>query len=104
MNVDLGGFGIYAAILAMTAATYSTRIIGFWLMGHVPLTPRIRKMLETLPGSVVTATVLPIVAKNGAPAMLAVAVAMVVMIARRNEFLAVAVGLAIAALARAGGL
>lgn len=95
---------VFAAILAMAAATYFTRTSGFWLMGHVPLTPRIRKMLEALPGSVVAATVLPIVAKSGAPAMLAVIAAAVVMIARRNEFLAVAAGLLVAALVRAGGM
>ena len=33
------------AILAMAAATYLMRVGGFWLMGHVPLTARMRRML-----------------------------------------------------------
>ena len=33
----------------MAAATYLMRVGGFWLMGHVPLTARMRKMLEALP-------------------------------------------------------
>ena len=54
-------WGVLAAILAMALATYAMRAGGFWLMGHVPPSPRLRRMLEALPGSVVAATVLPIV-------------------------------------------
>jgi len=73
-------------------------------MGHVPLTVRLRRMLEALPGAVVAATVLPIVMKTGVPGAIAVAAAAGAMVARRNEFLAVAVGLGAAAAARAAGL
>ena len=34
--------GVTAAILAMAVATYLTRTSGFWLMGHIPLTARVR--------------------------------------------------------------
>ena len=61
-------YGPPAGILAMAVATYLTRVSGFWLMGHVPLTARLRRMLEALPGAVVAATVLPIVMKTGMPA------------------------------------
>lgn len=98
------GLGNIAAIVAMAGATYLTRISGFWLMAHVPLTARLRRMLEALPGAVVAATVLPIVMKTGMPAALAVAAALAAMIMRRNEFLAIAVGIATAAAARAAGL
>ena len=93
-----------AAILAMAAATYLMRVSGFWLMGHVPLTARIRKMLEALPGAVVAAIVLPIMVKTGAPAFLAIGATVALMVIRRNEFLALAAGIAVAAMARAGGL
>ena len=92
------------AILVMAAITYLMRIAGFWLMGHVPLTPRIRRMLEALPGAVIAATVLPIVAKLGLPAALAIAVVLIMMVRFRNEFLAIATGIGVAALVRAGGL
>ena len=55
----------FIAILAMALATYLTRVAGFWLMGHVPMTPRVRRMLETLPGAIVVATVVPLVVKGG---------------------------------------
>ena len=55
-GIDLEGPGTIAAILAMGAVTYSIRAGGFWLMGHVPLTARVRRMLEALPGTVVVAT------------------------------------------------
>jgi uncharacterized membrane protein len=97
-------YGPLIAIAAMAAATYLMRAGGFWLMTHVPLTPRVRRMLAALPGSVIAATVFPIVAIGGPVAMLAVGTAGVVMLATRNDFLAVIAGMGIAALLRAGGL
>ncbi len=97
---DLGRFGTLAAILAMGLATYAMRAGGFWLMSRVPLTARLRRMLEAMPGTVVVATVLPIVARDGVPAMLAIAAACGAMMVRRNDFLAVLAGMAAAALAR----
>jgi uncharacterized membrane protein len=104
MNAADVEVGTVAAIFAMAGATYLTRISGFWLMAHVPLTARLRRMLEALPGAVIASAVLPIVAKSGAPAALAVAAAVAVMMLRRNEFLAMAAGLAVAAAVRAMGL
>ena len=98
---DFGRLGTLAAILAMGLATYAMRAGGFWLMAQVPLTARVRRMLEALPGTVVVATVVPIVARDGVPAMLAIAAACGAMLVRRNDFLAVLAGMAAAALARA---
>ena len=98
---ELGGYGTLVAILAMGLVTYAMRAGGFWLMAHVPLTARVRRILEALPGAVVVATVLPIVVRDGIPAMLAVAAAGVAMTIRRNDFLAVLVGMAVAIAARA---
>jgi uncharacterized membrane protein len=92
------------AILVMAAANYLMRAAGFWVMAHVPLTARVRRMLEALPGSIVAATVLPIVAKSGPAAILAVAAAAAVMIVLRHEFLAVAAGVLAAALLRSSGI
>jgi uncharacterized membrane protein len=80
------------------------RATGFWVMAHVPLTRRTQRMLEALPGSIVAATVLPIVARSGLAAAIAVAAAAGVMMLRGNGFLAVAVGVATAALLRAAGV
>jgi uncharacterized membrane protein len=95
--------GPFVAVLAMAAATYAMRAGGFWLMSHVTLTARLRRMLETLPGSVVVATILPIAVREGPAAMLAVAAAGLVMLVRRSDLMAVVTGMAVAAAARAAG-
>jgi branched chain amino acid efflux pump len=87
----------------MAAAAHLLRVGGFWLMGRVPLTPRVRRMLDALPGSVVAATVVPIVAKAGLPAALAIVV-VAIMAVQRNEFLAVSGGVAVVMLVGAAGL
>jgi uncharacterized membrane protein len=92
------------AILVMAAATYLMRAGGFWLMAHVPLTARVRRMLAALPGSIIVAIVLPLIAKSGAMAAVAIAAAAAVMIVRRNEMLAIAVAVGLAALGRSAGL
>ena len=98
---EAGHVGTLTAILAMAAATYAMRAGGFWLMGYVPLTARVRRVLEALPGTVVVATVLPIVVREGVPAALAIAAAGAAMLIRRNDLLAVLAGMAAAAAARA---
>src|SRR5256714_15592076 len=103
MNEPLA-HGPLIAVLAMAAATLMTRVSGFWLMGHIPPTRRVRRSLEVLPGAIMAATIVPIVAKVGVVALLAVIVAAGSMMVRRNEFIAVGFALAAASLARAFGL
>ena len=88
----------------MAVATYAMRAGGFWMMRHVPPSGRLRKMLEALPGSVIVATVLPIVVRDGITAMLAIGVAIAVMLLVRRDILAVMAGMAVAASARGLGL
>ena len=92
-----------AALGAMAAATYLMRAGGFWLMGRVQIGPRVKRMLQALPGSVVAATVLPIVVKSGPSALGAVLAALAAMLITRNDFVAVVAGIGAAALIRAGG-
>ena len=92
------------AILVMAAMNYLMRAAGFWVMAHVPMNRRTRGMLEALPGSIVAATVLPIVARSGPATAAAVVAAAVMMIWRGSSFLAVAVGVAVAALLRFVGM
>lgn len=99
---ELSGIA-FAAMLAMGAAAFAMRAVGFWLMGRVALTPRMHRMLEALPGSIVIATVLPIMAQIGPIAVLAIGVALVLMIVLRSELLAVTAGVIAAALARGLG-
>ena len=92
---------VLLAIFAMTGATYLTRAGGYWLMGYVNLTPRVRRMLEASPGAVIVATVLPLVVRDGLPAGAAVVTGGVVMYLLRRDYLAVFAGMVIAAAARA---
>ena len=101
--IEGADWGVGAAILAMALATYAMRASGFWLMARVPVTPRLRRMLDALPGSVVVAAVLPLVVREGPVAVLAIAAAGAVMLVRRNDLLAVVTGMAVAAGARALG-
>jgi uncharacterized membrane protein len=95
--------GVFAVIAAMTAVTAFSRFAGFWMMGRVTLTPRIMRMLEALPGSVVAALILPVILKEGLSAATAMVAVALMMIWRRNEFLALACGIAIIAAMRAAG-
>jgi uncharacterized membrane protein len=95
--------GVFYAIAAMAAVTVFTRFAGFWMMGRVTLTPRILRMLEALPGSVVAALIVPVIAKEGLSAGIAMIAVALLMIWRRNEFLALAAGIAVAAGIRALG-
>jgi uncharacterized membrane protein len=95
--------GVFYAIAAMAAVTVFTRFAGFWMMGRVTLTPRILRMLEALPGSVVAALIIPVIAKEGLSAGIAMVAVALLMIWRRNEFVALAAGIAVAAGIRALG-
>jgi uncharacterized membrane protein len=87
----------------MTAAVYLMRAGGYWLIGRIAIGPRLRRMLDALPGAVIAATVTPILMKGGVSTSLAAAAAVVAMIAVRNDFAAVVAGVAVAALVRAVG-
>jgi uncharacterized membrane protein len=104
MTNDPAVYGPIAGIMAMALATYFTRVAGFWLMAHVPMTVRVRRMLETLPGAIVVATIVPLAARAGLSGLIGIGVTFASMLLRRNEFLAVALGLTSIALARAYGL
>ncbi|MHB2165746.1 AzlD family protein [Alsobacter sp. R-9] len=95
--------GNMAAIVGMTVATYLCRTLGVLLMARVPLTKPVRDGLAALPGSIVVAVVLPLAVKAGPTGILALAVAIGSMLVRRNELLALLLGLSSAIVARALG-
>ncbi len=102
MNEPLS-HGVFYVIAAMAAVTAFTRVTGFWMMGRVTLTPRVMRMLDALPGSVVAALILPVILKEGISAAVAMAAVALLMIWRRNEFLALACGIAVVVGMRANG-
>jgi uncharacterized membrane protein len=88
------------AILGMALVTYATRAGGVLLMGFVPITPRIEAFLRHLSSSVLVALVAPAALKGDAAAIPAVAVTVLVMAVTRQMVLAMAAGVAAAALLR----
>lgn len=95
--------GMLAALAVMAIATYAMRAGGFWLMRHVTPTPRVERMLAALPGSIIAATVAPIILRDGFTAILAIGAALAAVILTRRDIVAVAAGMAVAAAARAAG-
>ena len=96
--------GWVAVIAAMTIVVYFTRAAGFWLIGRFTIGPRLRRMLDALPGAVIAATITPLMVHGGVSALAAVAAALVAVVTIRNDFAAVVAGVAVAALARGAGL
>lgn len=95
---------VMLAFTVMTAVTVASRLSGYWwLMGYVNVTPHVRRMLDALPGSIIVAAALPVAVNGGPVVIFAIAAAMAVTIIRRNDFIAVIVGMAVAAGARALG-
>jgi uncharacterized membrane protein len=90
--------GFAAALAAMTVTVYLSRAGGYWLIGRVTIGPRLRRMLDALPGAVIAASVAPILLHGGGLraglSMLAAAATMMVL---RNDFAAVLAGVAVAA-------
>lgn len=95
--------GFIAIVAAMAVAVYLTRAGGFWLIGRVPIGPRLARMLAALPGAIIAATVAPLLAHGGISALAAAVSALAAMLALRNDFAAVLAGIGAAALVRAAG-
>ena len=94
---------VMLAIAVMSAVTVSLRTGGYFLMSYVTVTPRVRRMLDALPGSVIAAAVLPVALQGGPVAIAAVLLAMLAMYLSRSDIVAIVVGVGAAALLRAVG-
>jgi uncharacterized membrane protein len=103
-SIDLGSWGATLAIAAMAAVTFLCRIAGVVVMSRVRLTPRAERGLRALPGSIVMATILPVVIDNGPAAMAALAATILTMALTRIDLVALFVGLGSLSLLRALGL
>ena len=100
-QTEFGALGPALAIAAMALATYLCRISGVLLMSRVQLTPRVQRALAALPGSIVTATVVPIAFRSGPDGIAGILAGLLVMYALRNEVAALLVGLTVAGVIRA---
>lgn len=86
--------GAWLAIGVMVVMTLIAKMMGFWVLGRVPLTPRVRRGLEALPGGVIFATVVPITLESGPAGLLGIGVATLVMVVTKRDWLAIGLGLA----------
>ncbi|MGU3494517.1 AzlD family protein [Xanthobacteraceae bacterium A53D] len=84
------------AICVMAAATVFNRVGGYFLMRMVPLTPRVRKILDALPGAVLVAIIAPTAAHGDVAMAAGLAAAFVVTKLTRSDFLAVLAAMAVA--------
>ena len=88
----------FAAILAMGALTYFTRILGFLIADRLPKSGPVRVALDALPPAVLVAVIAPIVMSGPIEAVSGV---VVLVLALRLPLIAtVATGVAVAALLR----
>ena len=87
-------------ILGMAAVTYATRAGGLWLMGRLPLSPRVEAWLRYVPGAVLVALVAPGVVTAGPADALAALITALVTARTRNFLLAVVAGVAAAVVLR----
>ena len=96
--------GYFAVVAAMAITVYLMRAGGYWLIGRTTIGPRLRRVLDALPGAIIASMVAPILLHGGLRAALSLAAAAGVMIVLRNDFAAVLAGVVVAALAFAVGL
>jgi uncharacterized membrane protein len=102
-SVVAGPWGSVLAIAGMTLVTFLCRIAGVVVMSRVRITPRIERGLRALPGSIILATILPVVIDNGWPAMVALAAAIMAMAFTRIDIVGLVAGLGTLAVIRAFG-
>ncbi len=90
-----------AAILAMGAATYLTRVAGFWMVRRLTVQGRFAAALEAVPGAILIAVIAPAAFTTGVAESAAAAAALAVALARGPMLLAVAASVAAALVVRA---
>jgi uncharacterized membrane protein len=99
-----GPWGAALAIFGMALVTYLCRAAGVVMMSRVRITPRVERALRALPGSIVVATVMPLILDGGPAAIAGLAVTVVTMALTRFELLAISSGLGTVAFLRAAGV
>jgi uncharacterized membrane protein len=102
LNAPLPHGELYA-IAAMAFVTALLRVGGYWAIGRVPLTLRLRRGLEALPAAIFAATIAPLALRGGPAGWIGAAVVAATMYLTGREIAALAAGLAAAASVRALG-
>lgn len=90
-------------ILGMALMTYTTRAAGLWLMGRIPVSPRIEAGLAHIPGAILTALLAPIALAGGQAEAMAMAVTILIAARTKNILLAMTAGVGLVWLLRGIG-
>jgi uncharacterized membrane protein len=85
-----------AAIVAMAVVTYACRGGGYVVFRHFAPGPRLRAVLDALPGSLFVAYVVPALASGRVPQWAGAVVTVGVMVATRSLVASIALGTAVA--------
>jgi len=96
MSVHLTTF---LAILLMGVATYSTRLIGYALLGNRELSPRAKRVMDAAPGCVLISVIAPHFVSGG-PADLVALIVTAVAATRLSLLPTILIGVASAGLLR----
>lgn len=96
--------GTVVAICVMAIATTFNRTAGFLLMRLIPVTPRVRRVLDALPGAVLVALLAPGVVHGDKAMLLGLVAALIATKLTRSDFIAVVAAMATAAAVRGFGL
>ncbi len=80
------------AICGMALVTYATRAGGIWLMARVSPTPRVAAWLRALPGTTLTAIVVPTALQSGLAGVIAVGGTILVARRMQNPLIAMIAG------------
>jgi uncharacterized membrane protein len=97
--IDKDPIGFAIVILAMTLVVYICRASGYWLVGRVTIGPRMRRLMDALPGAIICSTVAPVLVQGGLRAVLAVGAAVLTMALLKRDVYAVAASIIVAAAA-----
>lgn len=89
--------GTLLGIVVMALATLFNRTAGFMVMRFIPLTPRVRKILECLPGAVLIAIIAPAAAHGDLAMALGLLAALLAAKFLKSDFFAVLAAVAVGA-------
>ena len=96
-------FGPITAILFIGLVTLLCRISGYWLIGYVPIGPRLRRAFEMLPGAIAVSTAVPVAIDAGWAGIVALGIAFFGRRFVSIEIVPIVAALGFVALARASG-
>jgi uncharacterized membrane protein len=94
------GNEIYIAIAGMAAATYATRLAGYWLLQGRVVGGRLKAALEAVPPAILTAVIAPTVFLEGPAGMIGGAVTLLVAMLRAPLLVTIVAGVGTVALLR----